>query len=333
MTPKISVIVPVYNAGLYLAECLDSILSQTLSETEVIVINDGSSDNSGDIISEYAKSDSRIIVINKENEGAGKARNDGLDRASGEFIAFMDADDYYPSGNVLEILYRCATENNVPVAGGRKSTLGSDGKTIIEAASFEEHGIPFHSAGMMNYSDFQYDYGYTAYIYRRGLINENGFRFPDYRRFQDPPFFVRAMSAASVFCMADIESYCYRMVEEERKTSLNSTLGFFRGVSDNLVFSRENNLAKLHYLSAMRLDAEGSYMVTCNIYNEGYEKLISEMISAIGKVDAVWLREQGFALRDPFIPSVFDYLVSTAGKYEKLRRTAPVKLVGKIIHR
>lgn len=100
---KISIIVPVYNVEKYLARCLDSIINQTLKEIEIILVNDGSKDNSQKIIEEYAKKDERIIIINKENGGLSDARNKGLEIASGEYIAFIDSDDFVDSQMLNEM--------------------------------------------------------------------------------------------------------------------------------------------------------------------------------------------------------------------------------------
>ena len=92
--PKISIIIPVYNVESYLRECLDSVINQTYNNLEIILIDDGSPDNCGFICDEYAEKDSRIIVIHKENAGVGAARNDGLDMVTGEWITFVDSDDW-----------------------------------------------------------------------------------------------------------------------------------------------------------------------------------------------------------------------------------------------
>lgn len=92
---KVSVILPVYNSEKHLAQCLDSILAQTLQEIEMIFVNDGSKDGSLAILQEYAKKDSRITVIDQENRGAGAARNRGLAEAKGEYLLFLDADDFF----------------------------------------------------------------------------------------------------------------------------------------------------------------------------------------------------------------------------------------------
>ena len=91
---KISVVVPVYNVGVYLEKCLDSLLAQTLDDIEILCINDGSTDNSLEILQKYAQKDERIKIFDKENEGQGVGRNIGIKNATGEFIAFVDPDDW-----------------------------------------------------------------------------------------------------------------------------------------------------------------------------------------------------------------------------------------------
>ncbi|MGM9628170.1 MAG: glycosyltransferase family 2 protein [Faecousia sp.] len=101
MSAKVSVIIPVYNAQDYLRDCLDSICRQTLTDIEIICVDDGSSDDSQEILKEYAQKDSRIQMICQKNGGAGAARNNGLRHASGEFLSFLDADDFFEP-NMLE---------------------------------------------------------------------------------------------------------------------------------------------------------------------------------------------------------------------------------------
>lgn len=109
---KVSVIVPIYNAERYLKKCIDSILNQSLKEIEVILINDGSTDGSIKIIEEYSKNDSRVVILNLKNGGPGKARNEGIKIAKGEYLSFVDSDDYIER-EFLEKLYKTATHNKV----------------------------------------------------------------------------------------------------------------------------------------------------------------------------------------------------------------------------
>ena len=108
-TVKISVIIPVYNAEKYLKDCLDSVIRQTYKNLEIICINDGSTDHSLDILRMYEKKDDRIKVIDKENEGPSSARNAGIDAVTGDFVSFVDADDYLQL-NSYEILAECAEQ-------------------------------------------------------------------------------------------------------------------------------------------------------------------------------------------------------------------------------
>jgi len=111
---KISIIIPVYNAEKYLKKCLDSVINQTYKDLEIICVNDGSIDNSLNILKEYKKKESRIIIIDKKNQGVSAARNDGIKKATGEYITFLDSDDWVEL-NTIEMLYNTLIKNKVDV--------------------------------------------------------------------------------------------------------------------------------------------------------------------------------------------------------------------------
>lgn len=117
--PIVSILVPVYNVSKYLRQCLDSLVNQTLSDIEIICVNDGSTDESGKILQEYAAVDSRIVVVNKANGGLPSARNAGLDVARGKYVGFVDGDDYVDS-DMYRKMYNAAIANNadIVVCGG-----------------------------------------------------------------------------------------------------------------------------------------------------------------------------------------------------------------------
>ena len=114
---KISVIVPVYNVEPYLIECLESIINQTYRDLEIILIDDGSTDKSGDICEEYAKKDDRIIVIHQSNQGSASAKNAGLRKASGEYLAFVDSDDFLQE-DAYEFMVRQLEEYHADIIQG-----------------------------------------------------------------------------------------------------------------------------------------------------------------------------------------------------------------------
>ena len=115
-SPKVSIIVPVYKVEQYLRRCLDSIVAQTFTDWECILIDDGSPDKSGDICDEYAERDGRFRVIHQENKGVSAARNAGLDAARGEWIGFVDSDDWVEN-NFIELLYLSACESGADIVG------------------------------------------------------------------------------------------------------------------------------------------------------------------------------------------------------------------------
>ena len=114
MMPEISVIVPVYNVEKYVGRCIDSILNQTFTDFELILVNDGSTDNSGVLCDKYAKSDDRIKVIHKENGGLSDARNCGIDESLGEYLSFIDSDDWVEN-NFLKTLYDNAIKHKAEI--------------------------------------------------------------------------------------------------------------------------------------------------------------------------------------------------------------------------
>ena len=126
MIPQISIIVPVFNGEKYIQRCIEALLGQTLHNVEIIIVNDGSRDKTSAISHQLADQDNRIIVIDKENEGVSIARNTGLKKARGEWIAFSDADDYYyPDG--LAKLYSVAEESHCSIVLGNSDRIAMDG--------------------------------------------------------------------------------------------------------------------------------------------------------------------------------------------------------------
>lgn len=137
---KISIVVPVYNVEKYLRECIDSVLSQTFSNFELLLINDGSKDDSGAICEEYAQLDSRVRVVHKKNGGLSSARNAGIELSKGKYIIFLDSDDYWIGNNNLNYLYELAENNEVDVVRGEYISVDEDGEQI-KTITKEKKGI------------------------------------------------------------------------------------------------------------------------------------------------------------------------------------------------
>lgn len=128
-TPKISIIIPVYNLENYILKCLDSVLKQTFLEYEVLIVNDGSIDNSEKVISEFVKINNRFFLFTKHNEGVAIARQFAINKAKGDYLFFLDGDDYIPE-NSLEILYHKVKETNADIVRGNYTVVDDNNRIV-----------------------------------------------------------------------------------------------------------------------------------------------------------------------------------------------------------
>ncbi|MDR3208254.1 MAG: glycosyltransferase [Rickettsiales bacterium] len=175
-TPKVSIIVPIYNVENYLRQCLDSIVGQTLRDIEIILVNDGSTDSSPKIMKEYAKRDERIRIIDKPNEGYGRTMNRGIDAATGEYIGIVESDDWIEP-DMYEALYALATKHNCDVVKSQyfdyivNKNIKRDflPKEMLNKVSNPKHGC--------NAAIFYCQPCIWSAIYRRDFLNKYNIRF------------------------------------------------------------------------------------------------------------------------------------------------------------
>ena len=259
---KLSVIIPVYNVEKYLQECLDSAVNQTLKDIEIICVNDGSTDGSSKILKEYATKDSRIVIVNRPNQGVSAARNTAIDIAKGEFVTFMDSDDFYPENDVLEHLYNRAAENNVLICGGEFSDFDDNKRPVTLNTRFDEclSGYTFKKEGIVDYKDYQFDFGFHRFIYNLDFLRKNRLKYPKYKAFEDPVFFVNAMIAAKKFYAAKKVVYAYRFNHKEVNWDAKRTADMLKGINDNLEASKKYNLKRLYSFTLQRLEGYQQYV-------------------------------------------------------------------------
>ena len=166
--PKISIIIPIYNAENYLKRCLNSVINQTLKDIEIICINDCSKDNSLEILKEYSKKDNRIKIINlKENKGESKARNIGLDNTNSEYIAFLDNDDEIDL-DFYEKLYNKAIKTNSDIVKAGVDIINYDKKHQKDN---------LNELIKQNNSKLYFTHYWWSAIYKSSLIKENNIKF------------------------------------------------------------------------------------------------------------------------------------------------------------
>lgn len=193
MNPKISVIVPVYKAEKYLHRCVDSLLAQTFTDFEVLLIDDGSPDRSGDICDEYAKRDSRIRVFHKQNGGVSSARNYAIERALGKYITFVDSDDWLDS----ECLDECVKEiesNSLDLLQFSYRAVSVDGDVLMEKV------LGTSKKDLKEYLRTPFIVTVWGTFFKASIIRDNRLRFDtNLKLAEDQLFLMQYMIVSQVF--------------------------------------------------------------------------------------------------------------------------------------
>lgn len=290
---KVSIVMPVYNGEDYLKESLDSVLRQTLQEWELLCVDDGSADKSLEILKQYQSKDNRIRVYSQPNQGAGVARNLGLQHAQGEYIAFLDADDYYYDTDALEKMYEVCVRNDVNACGSAIKLLRNG--VVAEDVGFDEVKLAVKASPVLEYEKFQFDYGYYGFLFKTAVIRENGITFPMYRRFQDPPFFVKVMYHIKKFSFADTALYCYRTPNVAMRFDTVKTIDLLKGLIDNLRFAAGNNLNFLFERTLQRLEVEYGNIICHNISPDSTD-ILELLLGANQLVRQFWQKENYIVL-------------------------------------
>lgn len=217
-TPVVSVIVPVYNVEKYLGKCIESIIEQDYSNLEIIIVDDGTPDNSGKIADEYASKDDRIKVLHKENGGVASARNVGMDSATGDFILFVDSDDWLSKDHVSHLMYLQSLENaDMCMTTGFYTQKGDvqKEKDTIETMKPEDAAALLLSPKMV--------VGTYNKLYRRKWLNDNNLRQNE-KLFSGEGlhFIVTVSQYANCVTVSDRKIYYYRRnVSESATTKFN----------------------------------------------------------------------------------------------------------------
>lgn len=207
--PKISVIVPVYNTEKYLHRCIDSILAQTFTDFELLLIDDGSKDNSGTICDEYAAKDSRVRVFHKKNGGVSSARNLGLDNASGEWVTFVDSDDWIGK-TMYQEMYENVIHEKADIAYCDINMVFSNLERSWKAAKFDSSKVQF----LNNFIASEWT-SLCNILVKRRLFTENQIKNPeDFKFAEDYHVATRLMYFAKRVCYVSKPLYCYNRINE-----------------------------------------------------------------------------------------------------------------------
>ena len=207
----LSVVIPVYNAASYLQRCVNSVCNQTYQEIEIILVNDGSNDNSGALCDELAQKDTRIRVVHQKNSGSSAARNAGIQCAKGDYIVFLDADDYWIRKDGVEQIMICLAQSGSDIflfkqievyPNSRFSTIDYDLKFIYSHSAQEIFEQQVYSE--------RFHLGVHVQLWKKSLIEKNGISFPvGVISGEDTDFSCRAWQKAKTVGALNLEMYAY----------------------------------------------------------------------------------------------------------------------------
>jgi len=217
-THTVSVIVPVYNAAKYLDKCLHSIVTQSYPYLEIVCVNDGSTDESADIIEKYRKKDDRIVVVNQENKGLSAARNAGTDKASGNYITYVDADDFIEV-NMIEVMLKNMLTHDSDIV--IESVWMYDDKTKNRVANEDTYFSmswlsPAFNGRAFSYAElidrlFMLPVMAWAKLYKADFLKNSGVRFPEGLIYEDNPFFFELLFKTNKISVDRRQLYNYRV--------------------------------------------------------------------------------------------------------------------------
>lgn len=279
----ISIIVPVYKAEKYLCECIDSILSQTYENFELILVDDGSPDNSGKICDEYAEKDKRIKVIHKENGGVSSARNMGLDNANGEYITFIDSDDVVDK-QYLELMYNKLVETHSDICFCKMESFVETINDKVKNDSFEIFDVSDNNKNkfIIDFFGGKYDYSSCGILYDRAIISNVRFN-ESIKNNEDFLFTLNCLLNCNRVSLISNVLYNYRI--NTSSVTKNYIKNFFE--QSVAVYNELDELYKNNQISKKCLDiyaCRSSYFLVNNelkYKNPNYKEKIKEIKSSL----------------------------------------------------
>ena len=232
----ISIIVPVYNTEKFLHRCIDSILAQSYTDFELLLIDDGSKDSSGTICDEYAEKDSRVRVFHKENGGVSSARNVGLDNAKGEWVTFCDSDDYVASCWLQNYHLMENSDKSVICQGLTRFQQGKNGINDLKIVGFNRGA---YNGDVRQVVAMLFDMGMLGWIYIKAFrlkrIKEKGITFDVRQRYrEDEKFFLEYLLPSDKLILYDKADYFYMLAETNKYDDWKCTVDFSRFIYDNI---------------------------------------------------------------------------------------------------
>lgn len=273
--PKISVIIPCYNCEKYVAKCLDSVLAQTFEDWEAIVVNDGSTDGSVEILNRYAAKDSRIKIVAQENQGLSMARNNGFKFAQGNYVSFLDSDDFIDENFLLDLHNQAVKEQADAVMTSTKYLCGTKIKkdmlhydvlnSFIEKISSLPHG------------------GCCNKLYRKDFLTSHNLQFPKGLYWEDNIFSLQVCYFSNKLAVIGGEHNSYNY-ESNPSGITRNPLKEEKRLKDSLIMSKMiMDFAKAHKFNLQEMEASSAFCLrnfvnAKNLLQDDFYKEISDVL-------------------------------------------------------
>ena len=206
---KVSVIMPVYNGEKFLKKTIDSLNSQTLKDLELICVDDGSKDNSLEVLKNLKKQYNFIKIFSQNNQGSGQARNTGMEKATGEYIAFLDADDVFLDSSALETMYNFGVDYEANVVSANLQFIEKDYKLKANWHYHNKDYAYFDSYSSISPKNYGIPYAFYKNIFKRSFLLNNDIKFPDLIRGQDPIFLAKILAKTNKIYTVPLNLYGY----------------------------------------------------------------------------------------------------------------------------
>lgn len=326
-SPEISVIVPVYKVEKYLPQCIDSILAQTLADFELLLVDDGSPDRSGEICEEYARRDKRIRVFHQENAGLSCARNVGLREAKGKYISFVNSDDYVTPDYLCalyDVMQRQQTDRGVVT--GSFIRLFPDKEILFNVPELSLTASDTHKL-VTDLIDKRIMYACSK-LFSRELICSRGIRFvPGVSGLEDMLFMLDYCRYADFVVVRNLHNYCYRVFYSTEALSVRIN-SYRREVSAYREFFERLKSYQSHFglmdkdmIKAWQSLTVFFHKVILSVYDKSNRYTQKERIAALQEL----LQHDKTAIRQYYFPT---YLADKIGKYMLLYGGVDVLIVG-----